>query len=176
MTNLEPIEIKFVGFCSKKNRKAPRADGRGMFIEPKTRQIIQQMELQVRGDVRDLKLEHPSVEWSFTYTNAHVDKDGIITTVLDILQKYGVILNDNIAHYNGRQVINPAVRGEYDSVTVVLTPAEPEGTVTAPRYINPKRRLHWPATAPVGLPPGVLVVPTDPLEGLRDAPDDEWSD
>ena len=133
----DPIIITIRGYCSKKNRKAPNANGRGLHIEPKTQQMIQRMEIQVPGSVRDLKLDNPEVEWFFTYTNARVDKDGIITTVLDILQKYGVILNDNVKRFNGKQTIWPAEPGEEDMVTVVLHPQVAE--TTSPRYRDPRR-------------------------------------
>lgn len=120
---MEPVDITFLGYCSKKNRKAPNNNGRGLHIEPRTRLLMDRMELQVPADARDRMLDNPTAEWFVTYTNASVDVDGIITTVLDILQKYGVIVNDNIAHFGNRQVIHPAVRGDQDSVRVVLTPS-----------------------------------------------------
>jgi hypothetical protein len=119
----EPITIRFIGFTSKKNRKAPRKGGRGLYLEPKTRTMIDRMELQVPAEVRDLNLEHPDMIWEFQYTNAHIDRDGIITTVLDILGgPCRVIKNDNIAHCNGTWTIYPAERGEYDMVEVTLIP------------------------------------------------------
>ena len=139
--DIEPIIIEFRGYCSKKNRKAPNRNGRGLHMEPETRLMIQRMEMQVPGHVRDLHLEDPEVEWHFTYTNARVDKDGIITTVLDILQKYGVIVNDNIRRFNGKQTIWPAERGEEDIVKVVLFPRVVEPTFQ--RYVRPNRRVHF---------------------------------
>ena len=135
-----PIVITIRGYCSKKNRKAPNANGKGLHIETKTRQMIERMEMQIPGEHRDKLLEHPDREWRFTYTNAGVDKDGIITTVLDILQRYRVIVNDNIAHLNGKTTIWPAERGEEDTVTVILHPntggvEEP----AVPRYRDPRR-------------------------------------
>ena len=140
----EPVVIKFIGYCSKKNRKAPRKDGRGLFLEKKTRITLKQMEAQVPGEYRDIFLENPSVEWSFTYTYAGIDIDGIISTVLDILQKYGVIRNDNIKRFGGRAVINEPVRGDVDSVTITLTPKpEPPAPAASPRYrdVRRERRL-----------------------------------
>lgn len=119
----EPIEITFLGYCAKKNRKAPNKNGRGLHIEKNTRIMIDRMEMQVPPHARDQMLDNPEVEWFVTYTNAGIDFDGIMATVLDILQKYRVIVNDNLAHFGNRQVINKAVRGEQDSVRVVLTPS-----------------------------------------------------
>ena len=168
---MEPVEIEFIGFCSKKNRKAPKPNGKGLFIEKKTREQIQRMELQVSGYVRDLHLDNPSVEWFVTYTDGGIDFDGIMTTVLDILQKYGVIVNDNLKHFGGRQVIHEAVRGEVDKVRVVLYPREDEVQPVS-RYINPRRRrlplvTRFLAPAPLGeavtIDNGLEEVPADML-------------
>jgi len=119
----EPIVVLTIwGFCSKKNRKAPRAGGRGLYQEPKARLMIQRMEMQIPPEARALMLESPDVDWEFTYTNGHADEDGVISTVLDILQKYRVIVNDNFSHFAGKKIIWPAKRGEVDSVTVRLWP------------------------------------------------------
>ena len=123
ISEVEPVEIVFIGFCSKKNRKAPRKGGRGLFLESHTRDIINRMELQVPPEARDLMLDNPEIDWYITYTNGHADADGVVTTCLDILQKYRVIVNDNLAHLGSRQTIHPAVRGEQDSVRIVLTPS-----------------------------------------------------
>ena len=165
----EPIILIFRGYCSKKNRKAPNANGRGLHMEPKTRQMIQRMELQVPGSVRDLNLEHPDMEWRFTYTNAGVDKDGIITTVLDILQRYRVIVNDNIAHLNGKQTIWPAERGEEDTVTVILHPKTGEADEpTIPRYLDPRRTRK---NSPL-MPRMLLTTDGAPEDDLPDLEDD----
>lgn len=140
----DPVAISFRGFASKKNRKAPTANGRGIFIEPKTRAAIERMELQVPHWARDLKLENPEVEWYIRYTNGHVDVDGIITTVLDILQKYGVIVNDNITHFGNRQTIHPAERADEDEITVILIPSFMPSSQPAPRYsvVRKVRSMH----------------------------------
>jgi hypothetical protein len=123
IAEVEPVEITFIGFCGKKNRKAPRKGGHGLYLEPRTRDIINRMELQVPPEARDLMLDNPEIDWYITYTNGHADADGIISTCLDILQKYRVIVNDNLVHLGNRQTIHPAVRGEQDSVRIVLTPS-----------------------------------------------------
>jgi hypothetical protein len=159
----EPVAILFRGFCGKKNRKAPNANGRGLHIEPHTREMIQRMELQVPSWARDRRLDNPEVEWFITYTNARVDVDGIITTVLDILQRYGVIVNDDIAHFGGKQTIWPPLRGEEDTVTVVLTPHVEDPV--SPRYIDPKRRRRL----------SVVPAPSGPPESaFTDTEDDSW--
>lgn len=134
----EPIDITFLGFAAgKKNRKAPRRGGRGLYLEPKTKLALQRMELQVPSWARDRKLESPDVDWHMTYTNARVDFDGVMAGVLDILQKYGVIVNDNVAHFAGKQIIWPPQRGETDSIRVVLTPRETTDCPAGPKSASP---------------------------------------
>jgi len=108
-------------------------------MEPQTRVMLQRMEMQVPGSVRDLKLDNPEVEWFITYTNGHVDVDGVMTTVLDILQKYGVIINDNLVHFGGRQTIHEAQRGEEDIIKIVLIPRAADAPDLSPRYRDPRR-------------------------------------
>lgn len=181
----EPIVVEFRGFCSKKNRKAPRPGGHGLFLEPKARNIIQRMELQVPAEARDLMLESPEVEWFVTYTNGHIDMDGIMTTVLDILQKYRVIVNDNLVHFGGKQTIWEPIRGEYDSVKIVLIPKVGEPSPTSPRYIDPRRRRMAErtriSTAPAVAEPTVACSSPDcrsGLDELEDIPESEepWDD
>lgn len=54
-------------------------------------------------------VEHPDVTVRFFVSAARQDEDGMWTTVLDCLQKAGVIVNDNIKHFNGRKVHEPCV-------------------------------------------------------------------
>lgn len=133
-----PIEIMFFGYATgKKNRKAPRRGGGGIYLESKTRLALQRMELQVPSSARDRRLESPDVDWYLTYTNAHVDVDGVITNVLDILQKYGVIVNDNVAHFGGKQTIWPPQRGDLDTIRVILTPTATKTGSTRGRPSGP---------------------------------------
>jgi hypothetical protein len=134
---MEPVIIEFRGFAAKKNQWRPRAGGKGIFLDSTTRQKLTSLELQVPGDVRDLKLEHPDMEWFFTYTHARIDRDNIKQTILDILVKYGVLAGDNFAHLNGLEITHPAVRGEYESIKVILLPRNPGDS---PRYVKPVRK------------------------------------
>lgn len=117
-----PVDLTIHGFCSKKNRKIPAGKGR-VRMDPKNQLIMDRMALQIPGWARDLRIDSPRlVEWFFTYTNGHADPDGAITTMLDLLQEYGVILNDNFTHFGGEQIIHKAVKGEQDSIRVVIHP------------------------------------------------------
>jgi hypothetical protein len=151
-----------------------------MFVDKKKKSILDSMALQIPGEARDRKFEHPEFSFHFTYTNGAVDRDGVIVTVLDLLQKYGVIVNDNISHCNGMWQVHPAVRGEYDSVRVVITPREEMEAPVVPRYRNPKKermmkRLNLiKDPAPPPTPPAPTV--EDMAAELPDAPEGlfEW--
>lgn len=161
----EPVVLRFIGFCGKKNRKAPNRNGRGMHIEPRTRAMLNSMAMQIPREYRDIFLENPSVEWDFTYTNSRVDTDNIISTVLDLLVQYHVLAGDSIKHFGGRQVINPPVRGDVDSVTVTLTPnPEPPPAPPSPRYRDVRRERRL-----ARLQPSTAVLPV-----IEDEMSDEW--
>jgi Holliday junction resolvase RusA-like endonuclease len=118
----EVVDITIYGLASKKNRKAPRKGGKGLYLEPKTRLMLERMAMQIPAEYREAKLDNPEAEWWVTYTNGHIDMDGIMTTVLDLLQDAGILVNDNLVHFGNRQIIHPAVRGDCDSVRIKLTP------------------------------------------------------
>jgi hypothetical protein len=125
MGSQEPIVIEARGHTpSKKNAYTPRKDGRGMFKNSRLQEQIDRLAIQVPPDARDLRLISPDITFEFTYVKANWDRDGAVVTWMDILVQMSVIQNDNIASCNGRIVIEPAVRGEYDSVKITLVPKE----------------------------------------------------
>jgi hypothetical protein len=117
----EPIEMEFSGHVpSKKNSYTPKRGG--MFKSKDLQDAIDRLAMQVPGEFRDLKLVSPQIEYFFTYTKANWDRDNAAVTLGDILVQMGVLANDNIASCNGPIVIHPAVRGDYDSCRIVITP------------------------------------------------------
>jgi Holliday junction resolvase RusA-like endonuclease len=65
--------------------------------------------LQIPGDMRDLKLRHPKIEFYFKVARVNVDRDNIVSTVLDLLVRYGVLENDSISSCNHTITIYPAM-------------------------------------------------------------------
>lgn len=167
---MDPFEIELRGHIpSKKNSYRPRrgGKGRGFFKDTRLQAELDRLALQIPGEYRDLKLESPHLEWNFTYARANWDLDNAKTTVLDLLVQYGVLMNDNIKRLNGGETTHPAVKGDYDSVRVVITP-QPE----SPRYIDPKRlRMQ----ARLGMAPTKLPPVLSELESFTEEPS-RWGD
>jgi hypothetical protein len=125
IAEVEPVEILLLGKVpSKKNRYTPRKGGKGFFKNKNLQMELDRLAIQIPAEARDLRLRHPAIDFYFTYTIANFDRDNAVVTLMDILTGYAVLDgSDNIAHCNGTITIHPAVRGEQDSVRIVLTPS-----------------------------------------------------
>jgi len=62
---------------------------------------------------------HPRMTVEFHVKSGRIDRDGMFVTVNDILQKAGVIQNDNVKHFNGELTILPAVVDKANPHTVI---------------------------------------------------------
>lgn len=95
------------GHCpSKKN--GWRMAGERMIIPTEMKNQIEALTLQAMFQWKlGAPVEHPDVTVQFFVSAARQDEDGMWTTVLDCLQKAGVLVNDNIAHFNGRKIHEP---------------------------------------------------------------------
>lgn len=89
--------------------------------------------VQIPGYMRGLMLEHPDITVLFTVPNGRCDRDGCLTTILDLLGPRGntgmrVLAEDNIAHCNGHIHIPPAQLSDswLTEITLVV-PDEPAG-------------------------------------------------
>lgn len=104
-----PLSVTMVlhGHCpSKKN--GWRIAGGKMIIPTEMKAQIEVLTQQAMFAWRyPSPVEHPDVTVRFFVSAAREDEDGMWTTVLDCLQKAGVLMNDNIAHFNGRKVHEP---------------------------------------------------------------------
>jgi len=52
--------------------------------------------------------DHASLRFTFYCSDGKSDRDNKLTTILDVLQTAGVIQQDNIAHFNGRLILEPS--------------------------------------------------------------------
>lgn len=100
---------------AKKNNWRPRRGG-GIYLDKSLATAIDDLILSVSLEWIKLwhplaapKLEHPEMSVTFYVKNRGSDRDNKLSTILDILQKAGVITNDNIAHFNGIVRILPAI-------------------------------------------------------------------
>jgi Holliday junction resolvase RusA-like endonuclease len=105
---------------SKKNSYRPHAGG--MHKDKQLQAELDNLEMQVPGPCRDLRLEHPEIDFYIKTRSARRDRDNIVTTLLDVLVRCGVLVDDNVSHSNGRMTIHPAEVCEEDSVRIVITP------------------------------------------------------
>ena len=135
-----PIVIELRGHVpAKKNNWRPRKGGGIGITDPAISEAIKRLEMQIPGTVRDLNLESPDIEFSFTYQKANWDRDNAVTTILDVLVKYGTLKNDNLKRCNGTITIHPAIKGEYDTLKLVLIP-QAQALEPPVRYVRPRRR------------------------------------
>jgi hypothetical protein len=71
--------------------------------------------------MRYLKLEHPDITIRMQTSTKRSDRDGALTTILDLLVWYGVLHDDNIAHCNGRIVLEPVTYSACDETVIELS-------------------------------------------------------
>ncbi len=135
----EPIVIELRGKTpAKKNNWHPRRGGGVGITDPAIQTMIDRMAMQIPGHVRDLKLVSPEIHFHFFYEKANWDRDNAVTTLLDILVKYGTLQDDNVAQCNGPILIHPAERSDEDSVKIILFPIAQQPA--SPRYVRPPKR------------------------------------
>jgi len=118
------IVLEFIGEVpAKKNEKMPviRNSGKPSLItKPKSSLAVDRLAIQIPGFARDIYLKHPDLDMYFIVPRGNVDRDNVLSTILDLLWQYGVIEDDNVKHFNGRITLHPAVIGDTWKTTVVL--------------------------------------------------------
>lgn len=124
-SNVEQIHGKVYsltlhGVVSKKNAYTPHKGG--MHKSPALKAALDDLEMQVPGELRDLQLEHPDITISFSPRSNSIDRDNLLTTVLDVLVRCQVIPDDSIKHCNGFIILKPAEISQDDSVHVLIHP------------------------------------------------------
>lgn len=106
-----PINITLVlyGHCPSKKNLWRRGTAGKMFLDSDVKKQIDTLTTQALFQWKSLfPVEHPDITVKLYVNAARRDRDGLLTTILDCLQAAGVIVNDNLAHNNGRMVIEAA--------------------------------------------------------------------
>lgn len=106
---------------SKKNEKVPvttKSGKRRMYYQAQPE--IDRLSMQVPGELRDLGLVHPDIDIYMTKTDGRSDKDGALSTLLDIMVKMGILKNDSVAQCNGRITLHPVRRGGENRTMILL--------------------------------------------------------
>jgi Holliday junction resolvase RusA-like endonuclease len=104
---------------SKKNLYRRSKNGR-LFLNEEVKAQIDGLILQANSQWRAKPLEHPDVSVTFFVRDARGDRDNKWATISDVLQVANVIVNDNVARFNGRLVIQPAVIDTEERVVIEL--------------------------------------------------------
>lgn len=94
----------------------------GLFLDREVKAAIDCLILQAKHQWRVSPIEHPEVTVTFRVLDRRSDRDGKLATVLDVLQKAGVVANDNIAHFNGWLRIAPAIVGKREGCELQIDP------------------------------------------------------
>lgn len=106
---------------SKKNLWGPRKGG-GIVLNATARQEIQTLITYARIFWGPRKpISHPVLVIEFHVLHARADRDNKLSTILDVLQKAGVIVNDNIAHCNAQITLAPAVIGGASKTVIQIS-------------------------------------------------------
>ena len=115
------FELTLYGITkSKKNSYSPRKGG--MYRGTDLKAELDELEKQVPGELRDLNLEHPDMFFKFKSRSAKRDRDGLLSTILDVLVTCKVITDDRIARCNGTITLAPAEVCDEDSVYIMIYP------------------------------------------------------
>lgn len=107
---------------SKKNQWKPKQGG--VYLDKEANAAIAALMTQARiqwGPRR--AMTHPAMDIEFHVRNLRSDRDNKLSCLLDVLQKSGVIHNDNAAWCNGWLVLKPVVVSKQERVIVTLTEA-----------------------------------------------------
>lgn len=106
-----PIDVKLVlwGHCPSKKSNYRTTAGGKLITDSATKKQIEELTLQAMFQWAEVggPVEHPEVTTTFYVAAKRQDEDGMYVTLMDVLQKAGVLVNDNIAHYNGRKIHEP---------------------------------------------------------------------
>lgn len=117
------MELILSGQCPSKKNMYRRSKNGGMFLNREVVAQIDALILQARAQWGRGPIAHPDLEFTFYVKDRRGDRDNKLGTCMDVLQKAGVLLNDNIASSNGRLVILPAVVDKSERVVIRIQEA-----------------------------------------------------
>jgi Holliday junction resolvase RusA-like endonuclease len=106
------------GHCPSKKNLWKRGKGGRTYIDSDVKAVIDALTAQARAQWNHEPVTHPQICVQFFARDRRRDRDNMFTTVLDCLREAGVIVNDNIAQFNGTLVLLPAVIDQNERVTI----------------------------------------------------------
>lgn len=109
-----PVDVTLTlhGHCPSKKSNYRTAEGGRLISTPETKAQMEALTLQAMyqwSQAVGLPVDHPEVTTTFYVRSGRSDEDGKYVTLMDVLQKAGVIVNDNCAHFNSRKIHEPCV-------------------------------------------------------------------
>ena len=109
-----PVDVTLTlhGHCPSKKSKYRTTESGGMISDPETKAQMETLTLQAMfqwSSSVGLPVDHPEVTTTFYVRSGRSDEDGKYVTLMDVLQKAGVMVNDNHSHWNGRKIHEPSV-------------------------------------------------------------------
>lgn len=104
--------------CKKSKYRRGRT---ALYLDRSVSAAIDALVLQAQAQWRRPPVEHPDITITFRVRHRRADRDGMLATVMDILQRAGVVANDNIARCNGWVHLAPAVIGDDEGVNIKIS-------------------------------------------------------
>lgn len=106
-----PLEVRLVlwGHCPSKKSNYRTAESGKLITDSETKGQMEILTVQAMFQWAAIggPVEHPEVTTTFFVAAKRQDEDGMYVTLMDILQKAGVIVNDNVRRFNGRKIHEP---------------------------------------------------------------------
>lgn len=105
-----PVDVTLTlhGHCPSKKNDWERGGAGKMFLPAEVTAQIDTLITQALFHWRiGAPIEHPELTVTFFVAAKRQDQDGMYVTILDVLQKAGVLLNDNIKSNNGWKHLPP---------------------------------------------------------------------
>lgn len=108
-----PVDVTLTlhGHCPSK-KSDYRIAGDRLISTTETKAQMESLTLQAMfqwSQAVGLPVDHPEVTTTFYVRSGRSDEDGKYVTLMDVFQKSGIIVNDNIARFNGRKIHEPCV-------------------------------------------------------------------
>lgn len=107
----ERIVITLYGAApSKKNALRPTFGRRGYVYDAQTKAALESLvdQARIQWGTRRRAVTSPRIQFKAFTLNRKQDRDGMLTTALDVMKKAGILHDDCIEFCNGEIVIEPA--------------------------------------------------------------------
>lgn len=95
-----------------------RGKNGGLFLDRAVVKTIDGLIIQAKAAWHRPPIKHPHLSFELLVTSRRQDRDNILLTLMDVLVKAGVLVNDNIASCNGSVVLLPARVGSEEGARI----------------------------------------------------------